>query len=448
MNRNLCLGCLVAGLACTAHAKTTDSFYHYNEILLGQRAMGLGGAYCAISDDASAVVYNPGGMAFADGDSFSGSVNTYIKKDIAIKGVLDGRDLRIGSSGTGTFFGLVHKLDFLSPNLVGGFAVYTPAFGSSNQEMSLDAPETLKLTQTFDKMTEDYRQFTVTAGLAYRERSLGFGGALEFSDFASAVQEYFHGRIEASPSDLNTGGTVYMEGSQLADVNLHTRMLSATFGTKVLVNESLSLGLSLKTSMFILQNLVYGLDFTGLYKRPDGSVVGKNEVKDPDYGPPLRQHKKRTEKEIFRSAPSSIRVGVAYTAHPRLLLTADAQTTSAWGGGAISNFPRAKAVTNFSLGTEYKPIAFSWRTPLRAGFFSNYDAQPPPSQDVYSLRADSYGSSFFAGIIKGSTEISAGAIYQVGHGRTNLIQIGDSRPTSNVISTSLQFALAVSSREF
>ena len=49
--------------------------YHYHNIILGDRAMGLGGAFVGVSDDASGVYYNPAGLGFALSNDISGSAN-------------------------------------------------------------------------------------------------------------------------------------------------------------------------------------------------------------------------------------------------------------------------------------------------------------------------------------------------------------------------------------
>ena len=51
--------------------------YHYNNILIGDRASGMGGAYTAISDDASGLFYNPAGIVYVVDRNFSATVNTF-----------------------------------------------------------------------------------------------------------------------------------------------------------------------------------------------------------------------------------------------------------------------------------------------------------------------------------------------------------------------------------
>ncbi|MDH5258366.1 MAG: hypothetical protein OEX07_10165, partial [Gammaproteobacteria bacterium] len=39
--------------------------YHYNNVLIGNRASGMAGAYVAVSDDPSGLYYNPSGIVYS-----------------------------------------------------------------------------------------------------------------------------------------------------------------------------------------------------------------------------------------------------------------------------------------------------------------------------------------------------------------------------------------------
>jgi long-chain fatty acid transport protein len=58
-----------------APARASDT--NYQDFLLGQRAMGMGGAFVALSDDPSASWYNPGGLALMRRTSASASLSLY-----------------------------------------------------------------------------------------------------------------------------------------------------------------------------------------------------------------------------------------------------------------------------------------------------------------------------------------------------------------------------------
>lgn len=55
---------------------TVDDF-HYNSVIIGERASGMGGAYVAVSDDTAGLYYNPAGIILAQSNSVSASVNTW-----------------------------------------------------------------------------------------------------------------------------------------------------------------------------------------------------------------------------------------------------------------------------------------------------------------------------------------------------------------------------------
>lgn len=61
---------------------TEAAFSNYNSVLIGEQASGMSGAYTSMSGDVSASsYYNPAGLAFLEGSSFSGSVAVYKKYD-------------------------------------------------------------------------------------------------------------------------------------------------------------------------------------------------------------------------------------------------------------------------------------------------------------------------------------------------------------------------------
>ncbi|MCA9582922.1 MAG: hypothetical protein KC416_14080, partial [Myxococcales bacterium] len=79
----LCLlgigGCLAT--AGVAHAQTIP----YENHLLGDRSLGLGGSFVALADDPTAIFHNPGGIARLQSDALSGSlwVVSYRLRDAA-----------------------------------------------------------------------------------------------------------------------------------------------------------------------------------------------------------------------------------------------------------------------------------------------------------------------------------------------------------------------------
>lgn len=69
-----------------SHASVSWAAYaNYNNVLLGERAAGLGGAYTALAGDPAATpFYNPATTILQEGSSFSGAVSVYNKYETTI----------------------------------------------------------------------------------------------------------------------------------------------------------------------------------------------------------------------------------------------------------------------------------------------------------------------------------------------------------------------------
>ena len=85
--------------------------YHYNDILVGDRASGMGGAYTAISDDPSGMYYNPAGIIYAPATNTSSSAFAYQSKSKRYKGAIGTNDwIRTSSSFIPNFFGVLQPI--------------------------------------------------------------------------------------------------------------------------------------------------------------------------------------------------------------------------------------------------------------------------------------------------------------------------------------------------
>src|SRR4051812_23358541 len=71
MNRTLKIGMALALLLAAAKAGAGSGVLGgtFNQVGVGTRPMGMGGAFVAVADDANAAFENPAGMAFFDKDA-------------------------------------------------------------------------------------------------------------------------------------------------------------------------------------------------------------------------------------------------------------------------------------------------------------------------------------------------------------------------------------------
>ena len=93
---------------------STTSLYaddaHYKNMLIGERAATMGGSYVAISDDSTGCYYNPAGIAYAVGDSLSGSGNVLHKMKTVYTEAIGTEDwIRENESLVPNYFGVLKK---------------------------------------------------------------------------------------------------------------------------------------------------------------------------------------------------------------------------------------------------------------------------------------------------------------------------------------------------
>lgn len=85
---------------------TVADEYHFNNLLIGKNAVGLGGAFTAVADDLSAIHYNPAGLVNVEQGNMA-SINTFAWDSTSFEGVLsNGNDFeRDAFSVVPGFFG-------------------------------------------------------------------------------------------------------------------------------------------------------------------------------------------------------------------------------------------------------------------------------------------------------------------------------------------------------
>ncbi|RYZ71255.1 MAG: hypothetical protein EOP09_04920 [Proteobacteria bacterium] len=162
-----------------------------------------------------------------------------------------------------------------------------------------------------------------------------------------------------------------------------------------------------------------GAAFVNAIVTPLVAEVGESKIKDP-----------------LKRLPTEVRAGIAWFPSSTLLWTFDTiHNTKAEGGQSIYD---REAVTNFATGAEYY---ITPSIPLRAGFFTNYDARPEveSGKSGQADHIDYMGYSVFGGWVQPNSQIAAGVILQTGDGKAQ--KTGD----ANIQSVeALSYTLAVS----
>ncbi len=180
MSRNKCsfLALLMTFVFLVSLSMADD--FHYNNIIVGDRAAGLGGAYIAVSDDAAGMYYNPAGVSYSIGRNLSASVNAYYNLEKKFEGV-------IGS------YGWKRKSSALIPNF---FGIIQP-LGSIKLGLSYAVPDSIKedQDQVFFNVNPNVDRYIINLNNDDNTYNIGVTVAKDISkSFATGLTLYLHRR--------------------------------------------------------------------------------------------------------------------------------------------------------------------------------------------------------------------------------------------------------------
>ena len=427
--------CLGLGLCLTSAGALADQ-YHYQNVIIGDRAMGMGGAFGAVADDASGVYYNPAGLAFALSNDISGSANAMVTRKITYKDTIGGQDFEERSSGTiPAFFGGLQKLDSISKKLVFAFGVYTTDGEQKDQDdlvkdtdhgtEAADGSKSFARINRFHR-TVNFRGSTSYAGGAVGYRlsnnfSVGFG--LNYVSIEELTQEY---------QDVSTTGDLTIrneDGSTTTFENTNTVLtqnirqllssigLQATLGLQFTIQDRFSIGLTLKGGQYLTDSFEGSREIRQVQFIPvDGGTV-------TSYATPIVDDGAKVDGPLG-SMQNEARLAFAWFASTKALVTFDmihygkvddAADITFTGQGGVPYYNR-EAVTNFATGLEYylKPAV-----PMRLGLFSNNSNTPEVEKGKSDQldHIDYLGQTVFLAYVQPNSQIAAGVILQQGSGK-------------------------------
>lgn len=370
--------------------------YHYNNILIGDRASGMGGAYTAVSDDTSGLYYNPAGTAYIQTRNISGSVNAYHVTHTTYKDVISGRDWERESTAlVPNFFGIAQPL---GKGTLGFSYVVTDAIKENQDQRftGLDGDED-SLTINFNN-----KEFTYKLGASYARRvsdSLSLGATL-----------YLHMREHETVNNLLI---TFDDGSQPDWRYVQTQTdewgVEPVLGLMWTPVDRVSVGLSVRRPIVFASDTYINLTChpsTGSANAtcPLGQINSTIQTSDDK-----------------RKYPWEIRAGIAWFPSNSLLLAADltyfTQTKDPLGDRTL------EATWNLHLGMEYY---FNTNWAMRAGLYTNR-ANTPSSRSDFDSDFTSYehvdltGLSLSVTRFTRSSSLTAGFSYARGDGEAEVI---------------------------
>lgn len=327
---------VLAGLVAASPLATADS-NHYNNMLIGDRASGMAGAYTSISDDPSGLYYNPAGIVYAGARNFSASVNAYHVSSTRYKNAIDGHEWeRTASSLLPNFFGVIRPL---GKGVVGfSYAV------------------TDSIIEDQDSHFTGTSQGDFYININHRDVTNKFGPS-----YAYAISD-----------KLSIGATLY---AHTRNYKLIANQLTqdTTLGTYSLVNgyqEAAEFGLEPVVGVMWSPADKVSLGLSVRKTTITSSSAGSQTITSTDAATIATVDSASDDSK--RELPTETRVGIAYFPSNRLLLSADFMhygATQASGDAYLAK----QAVTNLALGMEYYPSS-SWA--IRAGLYTNRSNTP------------------------------------------------------------------------
>ncbi len=363
---------LIALLGLQPHEVQADLF-HYSNLLIGPRAMGMGGAFAALSDDTSGLYYNPGGMALQTSTELSSSINTFYLKSNTFDRVFGEKAFEETARGSlSTFFGFSKKI---TPPVLGtlqvGIAFVNPDSALSDENALVENEPATSVKRYHRAANIRSGSSQVIVGAAKRiGKDFGLGCAASYLDVDELEQIYQD--VVQGPFTFEElpGKAVYSTLGQNVRVHLVLRGGALRCGFRTSFEGGVRLGLSYQRSEMVYQKLDYDSEINKVFTDENNVIVDSENTENQSLkGQLLRSVIRTSTSRFVEQWPDEIRLGLAYQPWRPLLLSADVVRMGP-GKGTIANVKRAETI-NFSAGAE---LLLGSLVFVRGGYFTNSDA--------------------------------------------------------------------------
>lgn len=360
--------------------------FHYKNIIVGERASGLAGAYTAVADDPSGLFYNPAGIVYAKKGNLSASVNAYHTATKTYKDALAGNIdwERSSASFLPNFFAFTQPLG----EGVVGFSYAVPDAVSENQDQTFINPNTVWTSLTVNYNDED---------LTYK---IGPSYAIELAKgFSVGATLYFHYRERERISNELAVQPGVGNDYQLSNTYFETYEtgIQPTLGILWSPLDKFSLGLNIsKTTINSSRTTV----------QTQQKAFGDEEIQQTS-----------TRIDDVRELPLIVSLGVAWFPSSSLMIAGDLTNYSATEDEISGT---REAITNFAVGLEYYT---SSSLALRTGIYSNYANTPglEEGRTGQNEHINYYGLTASISSVTRSSTISFGLSHTIGSGLAQVV---------------------------
>jgi len=399
--RGLRASVLAGGLVAFAGPASADMM-RYNDYPVGGRATGLGGAFTAIANDPSGILYNPAGLVDALKTSVQVSSNLYgVEFETTNEDIFQGFSDRFGnfedafaqvniipsSAGLVSWFG--DPMPDGTPKHSYALGVFVPSYRSLNVQTGGDDDTGHRVSYR-----RDLQDITFHAGAAYATRideTWSFGFSTTF------VYRSLRDSEEATWFEIDPAFEQATFRQTQTDIGVFVGALVMNFGMKMKISPRWSAGLSLATPSIEI------FDTASLRVVRSSSDPTRDAVSFHLDNP--------QEVEGATSLPARLRLGLAYSRPDRLTLAVDVMVhaptrydlitlqrgrAGITDGLTIQTDIEHQLTINAAAGLEVRlDDTFS----LASGAFTNFSSAPrlPPGDRFdrdHLPRVDMFGGSF------------------------------------------------------
>lgn len=411
------LACLLA-----ANCVFADE-YHYNNILIGDRPAGMGGAYVAVSDDPAGMFYNPAGIIESGRSNLSASMNAYHTSRTEYKNVLNGKHdwIRTSAALKPNFFGISQPL---GPGTFGlSYAVTDSIVEDQDQTFPNIPVAGNKYTINYHNEDNSYNVGPSYALRLGRRWSIGltlygYARSRQASINETSVLTDQRRDTNGNPIDSNGSSIPLNPDGTAADpaqsfvyddtyrwVNSYSQF--EEYGVRPLLGlmwsplDKLTLGASVSqirliTAHVFRQDTCVTTDRNGVGACPLNKLVHES-----------------TEDNYTREFPLTLNGGIAYFPSPTLLIS-----SAAWL--YEPQYGQRRPTWNVAIGIEKY---FSPEYAVRAGAFTNNANTPQVSSTLTDQleHLDLYGGSLSLTHFSRTSALTVGAVGSTGTGKAQLL---------------------------
>ncbi len=400
--------------------------YNYRGVIPGERAMGMGGAFIALSTTAEGGIYNPAGLAFAEYDTLSVAGNLYRLSRGERKDAIT-----LAGSSTD-----LPQDAFTSIPQIASFAKRFRFWWEDSQEKrNAVALNVVVLNQ--NELTGRVK-FDVTSGSAGGTRSLFNQTLMVGPSYARKLSRH-----------LSVGATLGYFLTKIENVGFLSEDVATHF-SQAFLHETGNIGglvglVGIRYSP--VENLWLGFTYQSptLRLHSNGNYYSSIAITDRTNISLANSNTDLEDLDLKFEAPQRFGFGVAFDKTRRWAVSADIllhlPNDYAYVDGTPENIHQ-KLAFNGSVGGEYF-IAPEWA--IRAGFFTNLSAAPDLQAGTRSQadQVDHYGFTFAGALETENSTLSAGGIISLGEGNGvdnlgNIISVTE-RSYAIVLSGSYKF---------